>query len=835
MHLLSLNKFCTMTYRFDESIPLFRFFFTALIGALCLCALSAPVEAQQRPLLMENKTVLYQRVLTRPSTQIWPSPGDTTQPAQEAPPFAPFYVYKRDVVNQEEWLQVGTDSTGAVSGWLPAASAIEWKHAISVAFSNPANRERLPFFRNSIDLEKLIADENVIPKTQNVVDDLNSGLVGPDYPAIALEPETHVDMQENFYLLPILEFSDALSYNFLEVRMLKVASASEREELAPTPSNLVVNPPAQQTTQSTANSPHTQLATNSSQNTSPATQLAAPVPQQQPSTIQQPQSARPAVTQQVQGVSASQITNVPSQPQVAVANIVAGTGPASVAPAMNVQANAKTGIAFVIDTTSSMGPYIESLRDVVTRLNEVLSTNGVLQDTAFALIGFRDNTQAAPSLEYVSQVFADFQEGKTPDDFLRLANTVSAASTSSQNFNEDVYAGLLDSIKGLDWSPFAGRFVILIGDAGPRIASDPLSQTQMGAEQLRELAKSKGIAVMAIHLKTPPGRNNHEQAEQEYLNLTENENAGVLYYPINAGDVQQFDSMLEEVSLMLVDLINVVSLQKMVPAKSTVPSNTPQTPTANSQAVVTAPAKLSSQAPQVQQTPQNQINSQVVAATKIPAAPATQQVAASQPASPVAAAPTQDPAKVKFFDALENVGLAMRLAYLGRLRGEVPPSLFEAWVADRDLINPKKKAIDVRLLLTKAQLSDLQDALKTIVREGQMGQIAPDQFFNRLKSASAALSTDPARFKSSQFQTIGDIDILNELLGDLPYKSKVMNISQRDWLSFSIGEQEEFISNLISKIRLYQEFHDDVDRWVDFDGQLTANEALYPIPLDVLP
>lgn len=751
---------------------------------------SAPVFAQQTPLVMEGKTVLFQRVLTRPASQVWSEPGDASQPAKDLPPFTPFYVYSENNSYSEEWIQIGNDSVGTISGWVPAASVIEWKHAISIAFTNPANRERLPFFKSDTVLENLVSDEKVVSKTQEIVDTLKSGLVGPDYLAIALEPETHVYAKKNFYLLPILDFSDALNYDFLEVRMLKVASASVHEEILPTAANPVIQPVA-----SAAVAAAQQIAVRQ-----PAAQQAA----QQPATQQLGQTAQQANA----GVSQ------PATGQVQVAAQVPLNLP-------------KSGIAFVIDTTTSMGPYIESLRAVIGKLNDNLGSEGLLDSTSFAMVGYRDNTQVAPGLDYVSRVFADFRDGKTPDDFLKLAADVDAASTSSQNFTEDVYAGVLESISTLDWTPFSGRFVVLVGDAGPRLGSDPLSKTKLGSQELNRLAREKGIAVMALHLKTPSGRNNHEQAEQEFLTLTAQENIDDLYYSIDAGDVNQFNSVLEEVSLMLVDLISVAGISTSAPALVAPASQPAQA------AILTALTGTgqTGTAP-VQTAPATGANTAQTASTQQQTQQA--QPAATAPTTASAAKPV-DPAKARFLNAIRDVGVAMQLAYLGRLRGDVPPSVFEAWVADRDLINPKKKAIDVRLLLTKAQLSNLQDALKTIVREGQMGQIAPDEFFDRLKSASAALSTDPARFNATQFQTIGDIDILNELLGDLPYKSKIMNISQRDWLSFSIGEQEEFVANLISKIRLYQEFHDDVDNWEDFEGELPASEAVYPVPLDVLP
>ena len=78
---------------------------------------------------------------------------------------------------------------------------------------------------------------------------------------------------------------------------------------------------------------------------------------------------------------------------------------------------------------------------------------------------------------------------------------------------------------------------------------------------------------------------------------------------------------------------------------------------------------------------------------------------------------------------------------------------------------------------------------------------------------------------------------MSEYLEGLPYRSKVMNVSRDLWLSWSIGEQQSFLDEVEAKIRLYQQFHDDVDRWTVLGGAPGAGggDAVYPVPLSALP
>ena len=76
--------------------------------------------------------------------------------------------------------------------------------------------------------------------------------------------------------------------------------------------------------------------------------------------------------------------------------------------------------------------------------------------------------------------------------------------------------------------------------------------------------------------------------------------------------------------------------------------------------------------------------------------------------------------------------------------------------------------------------------------------------------------------------------VLGEYLDGLPYRSKSLSMTQDLWLSLSVAEQEDFIDELDSKIRLYETFHNDMANWVRF-GNAEPGDALYRVPLSTLP
>jgi hypothetical protein len=185
--------------------------------------------------------------------------------------------------------------------------------------------------------------------------------------------------------------------------------------------------------------------------------------------------------------------------------------------------------------------------------------------------------------------------------------------------------------------------------------------------------------------------------------------------------------------------------------------------------------------------------------------------------------------------AVRQVGLAMQLAYLGERQANAAPDVFEAWVVDRDITEPRKSALDIRVFLTKTQLANLRDVTQAIIEKGEnsIQSIDPTSFFQQLRSAVATMSRDPSRIMNAEFNDLGDA--MGEFLQDLPYQSEVMRITEQRWLQMSGAEQRELIDRMKSKLALYEQVHNTPSKWVALAPGLPDGERVSAIPLSFMP
>ncbi|WP_416421587.1 serine/threonine-protein kinase [Pseudomonas sp. App30] len=241
-----------------------------------------------------------------------------------------------------------------------------------------------------------------------------------------------------------------------------------------------------------------------------------------------------------------------------VASIDPGTNDG---PAATAKTDAfRTAVVLVVDTSVSMQPYIDQVTAVVHELQSQIAQRGELDNVSFGLVGFRNNLSKTPGLEYLAKTLIPLDQGRDPQRFLDLARQVKATTVSSQSFNEDAFAGVMQAVQGMDWSPYGGRLILLVSDAGALRKADPLSSTHMNEAEVRQAALNKQIKIFALHLRTDAGKNNHASAEQQYRVLTADANPqiGDLYVPIPGGDVQRFGERVSEIGSVFAQLVHQV-------------------------------------------------------------------------------------------------------------------------------------------------------------------------------------------------------------------------------------------------------------------------------------
>lgn len=641
---------------------------------LCGLLLGSHVFAADgdKPLLQDGKKTLYQRVLTTPGCKLGKTAGDDKGELQ--PAFSSLYVYQKTDANGESWVKVGPDSYGKTIGWLPKSCTVDWKMQLTLAFTNPANRDRLLFFKEKKSLDDIFS----APDPVSLVAPLRAKLKrdGHAEGVLAQEPEYFVDLQKQFYLLPILSGEEVMTENGFYTRLLNVASVSKPD----------------------------------------------------------PNAKEGDSVNQLKGFNAS--------------------------------------VVFVIDSTLSMGPYIERTKEAVNKIYDKIKQENLQGQVKFGLVSYRSNNKVVPGLEYRTKIYADPNQVKDGEDFLKKVADLKEAKVSSSLYDEDTYSGVLSAIDDIDWSPFGARYMVLITDAGAIDGSSKLSGTGMDAKQLRLEAGNRGIAIYTLHLKTPSGKDDHAKAEAQYRDLSNFDSTqSNLYQAVDAGDLKTFGQQVDTLAAAITEQVKSAYMGE--PAIG---------------------SALYSKDEGKKLTPEQKL--------------------------------LQDTALI---------GHAMQLAYLGKKNDTRAPLVFKAWISDRDLIKQNIPTTDVRVLLTKGQLSDLSDAVSQILQAANEGMISPAKMFERLRTVAATMGADPNQLKQQENAKINDLGVLGEYLADLPYRSDVLNLDEETWKSWDGLSQEKFIRTLSAKLRHYQKYNADVDRWVELAKGSDPRDRVYPIPLEMMP
>jgi hypothetical protein len=184
-----------------------------------------------------------------------------------------------------------------------------------------------------------------------------------------------------------------------------------------------------------------------------------------------------------------------------------------------------------------------------------------------------------------------------------------------------------------------------------------------------------------------------------------------------------------------------------------------------------------------------------------------------------------------------KLGYALQMQYLQKTKGAKPPAVFDAWLIDRNFKNPDQSSIEVRVLLTRDQLSDLKSILQQVLDLAEEGVLTPQNFLAELKRLAATLSRDPGGLKGATAgeANLADMGYMREYIEDLPYQSEVMGLSLQDWQDWSATQQLEFVHRLEGKIRHYQTLHDHTDLWVSPSGGPVTGDSVFPILIEMLP
>ncbi len=184
------------------------------------------------PVKIEGKKLLPLRVLARPFSNIYTEKSAESAIAQsDVPALQPLYVYTKPSAEDTEleagWYEVGSNTQGKVLGWMQAKDVFEWKQTMCLVYTHPEGRKPVLMFDSKATIKKIIESDTKVreadvSKLYKAIDDQN---ISKNFVVKSVEPKRAVDIQKEFYLLPILDF-EAVDFGNREARIIKLAAVT---------------------------------------------------------------------------------------------------------------------------------------------------------------------------------------------------------------------------------------------------------------------------------------------------------------------------------------------------------------------------------------------------------------------------------------------------------------------------------------------------------------------------------------------------------------------------------------------------------------------------------
>lgn len=432
----------------------------------------------------------------------------------------------------------------------------------------------------------------------------------------------------------------------------------------------------------------------------------------------------------------------------------------------------RAGIVFVVDSTISMGPYIEEVQSFLKMIRREADriAPGLID---FGLIGYRDNVSPDSNIEYVTRTFLPLG---TPagSDFEAAVDRIEPSRVSTRNWREDAFAGLQDAIEATDWRGYDARFVILVTDAGPRDVGDALARdATLGARSIGRMAERRGISLNIMHMLTEAGKDDHLTAQARYSEVARSLGESAPRYWVLTGEApRQFGVALNSTGIRILENIETIAGGRLLTRKN---------PFSND---VIIGDLLGSRA----------------------------EIGNDEEAERVG-------------DVFAEQFFVFQQEYLGRLEGDEAPDFYRAWVADRDLVNPGVESMQVKVLVTRNQLSDLAARLSDIVSQLRQKEMGTQDAFERIAGLAGLTAYDPS---------LSVAQMLPEYLADLPYGSRFMTMTATQWSSLIGQQQTEILNDVSDRIRLLQSVNSSSAGWLRLPGR-DPGDQVYPLDLDDLP
>lgn len=180
---------------------------------------------------------------------------------------------------------------------------------------------------------------------------------------------------------------------------------------------------------------------------------------------------------------------------------------------------------------------------------------------------------------------------------------------------------------------------------------------------------------------------------------------------------------------------------------------------------------------------------------------------------------------------MDKLWEAALIEYVGKEAN--PPKDIVAWALDRDLVNPADKALDVRVLVTREQLSSLSQSLDQVVQAVMRAEVTQGQFFEALQGVAGQAMKRPEDLGGSV--RLADTGLLPAFIQSLPYKSDILSLTDDMFASMTAEQRSQLEWSILAKLDQYRTINEQVDAWFRVNDTDPDQDLVYPLHLDYLP
>ena len=440
----------------------------------------------------------------------------------------------------------------------------------------------------------------------------------------------------------------------------------------------------------------------------------------------------------------------------------------------------RTGVVFVVDSTLSMGSYIDGVRDFMRSFRQTTVEQKFDDRMGFGLIGYRDSTDSDKRVEYTTRTFLPLAMQVDDDSFEVALNRIKPSAVSTTDWREDALAGIEDALTTTDWSDFDARYIVLVTDAGPRVLGDALARNAaLGPRSIGRLAERQDVSLSIVHILTEAGKQDHRAATSAYAELTRARGGSVpSYFTVRGDGPKRFSEALTALARQLAEPLKRLRKGEVVdslPALDIFEGDTFKA----LEGIDGAPVVISEER-----------GSEALA------------------------------------DGIVSELFRFQQEYLGELEGGEAPDFYRAWVADRDLVDPRITSLDVKVLITRDQLSDFTARLRDLVSRLDNKQTGTLDAFSTIVDVSSRASLDPNA-------AVGHA-LMPDYIASLPYKSDFLSMELDEWAGLGPQQQGEILKTVRDRISLFEDIARTEAGWLDLPGR-DGGLAVYPLALGDLP